>query len=281
MSSLDRMDYEEPRCFCDTEFYKEKSAVSPAKGHIRIDEMIAAVDRLYRRGDKAAIERVLEGYASEAKALGDTRGELTAVNELLGHYRMTANREKGLSAVERCTELLAMAQIGGSVSAGTILLNAATALRSFGESKRALTLYAEAGRAYADHLPPSDTRFAGLYNNMASAYEDEGEPDRAEKYYQTALSILGAHPDDTGCLLDAAVTHLNLAQLYTAHDPADSRIAEHAETAMQILSDQALFDDYYYAHTAEKCADGFAYLGYFLFAEELKERAASYYRERT
>ena len=38
--------------------------------------------------------------------------------------------------------------------------------------------------------------------------------------------------------------------------------------------------DGYYAHTIEKCAGGFDALGYFVYAETLRERLQDWYRER-
>ncbi len=278
-NSLDKNDYMEPCCPFDTDFYKEPTEMKPT-GHISVSEMIAQIDRLTLRGDKAAIERVLKEYERDAKAFGDIRGELTVQNELIGHYRMANNREKGLAAVERALELLKNADMSGSVSLGTILLNAATALRAFGESERALPLYADACRAYADHLPAEDVRFAGLYNNMASAYDDIGEVSQAENYYNRAISILKKHPEDNGCMLDMAVSYLNLALHFHSYNSEDERITEYADKAVQILESPTLSHDGYFAHTAEKCADGFSYLGYFFFGEKLKTLAEEFYSAR-
>ncbi|MGN1121682.1 MAG: tetratricopeptide repeat protein [Eubacteriales bacterium] len=278
---LEPFDYKEPCCPFDTSFYKDAPGGEKPRGHISVPDMIASLDRLYARNDQAGVERVLEEYASQAKALGDVRGELSVVNEMLGHYRMSRNREKGTAAIERCLELLAVADIAGSVSAGTILLNAATAMRSFGKGAESIRLYTEASRCYAAHLPPEDTRFAGLYNNMASAYGDIGEFDHAELYYKRALALLSAHDDQPVCVLDAAVTCLNLAQFYNDRNPEDERVGEYAEKAMALFDRPSLPRDYYYAHTAGKCAGGFSYLGYFLYASTLSGRAKAFYRERS
>lgn len=277
---IDKSDYKEPVCPFDTDFYKDKSPAPSPKGHISVSEMISQIDRLYAKGDKAAAIRVLEQFASAARRLDDINGELSCINEMIGAYRMSGDSERGLAAVARCFELLKSAGISGSVSAGTILLNAATALRAFGHAAEAIKHYTEACRCYGANLDASDKRFAGLYNNMAAAYEDTDEYMQAERYYKLALSVLSKYESDEVCMLDCAVTHLNLAQFYISVDATDARANEHAEKAIKIL-DESFDNKSYYAHTAEKCAGGFDYLGYFMYADELRERVKSIYNERT
>ena len=272
-------DYKEPRCAFDFDFYKDKKERPEIKGRIKVGEMLSQVDRLYSREDFGRVEKVLDGYISEARALGDCEGELSAVNELVGCLRMSGKAEKGEKTVERCFELLAITGQDDTTSGGTVLLNAATALCAFGKPKKALETYKEACRIYSRHLPPEDERFAGLYNNMASAYESTGGYAEAEKYYKAAIKVLDLY-NTQNCLLDKAVTYLNLAMLYNAQGSCDGRMEESAKEAMKIL-DSDMEREFYYAHTARKCAGGFSYLGYFLFASELNERADKYYNERS
>lgn len=273
---LDEFDYKEPRCPFDFDFYKETSESKPS-GHINVSEMISQIDRLYARGDSQSAARVAEEYALLARKYNDVNGELTAINELLGNYRMSGNREKGLATADRCFELLAKAGIGGSVSAGTILINLATALTSFGKTEKAIRCYSDACRCYGGNMPADDLRFAPLYNNMASVYERTEDYARAEVYYKKAVEILSKHTDKSEAMLDLAVSCVNLAQMYQSIDPADEKIAEYAEKAMAILNDESTPRDYYYLHTIGKCAGAFGYLGYFMYESELKARQAEGY----
>ena len=272
-------DYKEPGCAFDFDFYKDKKERPEIKGRIKVSEMLSQVDRLYAREDFERVEKALDEYINEARALGDCEGELSAVNELVGCLRMSGKAEKGEKTVERCFELLALTGQDDTTSGGTVLLNAATALCAFGKPKKALETYKEACRIYSRHLPPEDERFAGLYNNMASAYESTGGYADAEKYYKAAIKVLDSY-NTQNCLLDKAVTYLNLAMLYNAQGSCDGRMEESAKEAMKIL-DSDMEREFYYAHTARKCAGGFSYLGYFLFASELNERADKYYNERS
>ena len=272
---LDKKDYMEPICPFDRDFHKDVKAAGP-KRRISVSEMISQVDRLHARNDKDGAIRVLEQYRGEAQGYGDTDGELAAISELLGSYRITKREEEGLKTADRCFELLKISGIGGSVSAGTILVNCATMLSSFGKTDLAIKCYTDACRCYANHLPPEDTRFAALYNNMASVYEQSGDFESAEKYYKTAIAVLLKNGGKQECLLDLSVTYINLAQLYTASE--NYQAAEtYVKKAEDILDAEDMVRDYYYAHTAEKIAGGFGYLGYFMKEAELAERAKEIY----
>ncbi len=273
-------DYKELCCAFDFDFYKQKPDRPEVKGRIKINEMLSQIDRLYSRENFAQVKKVLEEYINEAESLCDYEGELSAVNEIIGCFRMSGDAQNGIKAVDRCFELLKITAPGDSVSTGTILINAATALCEFGKPGEALEVYKEACRIYSRRIPAYDEHFASLYNNMASAYDRTSDFEDAEKYYKAAISVLDKHKSQN-CVLDKAVSYLNLAQLYNAQDAEDKRTKECADEAMKILDSEDIERDFYYAHTARKCAGGFSYLGYFLFASELNERADKYYNERS
>ena len=98
--------------------------------------------------------------------------------------------------------------------------------------------------------------------------------EQAETYFRLALGVL-RHSDAPGN--DMAVTYCNLAEMYDKQNPEDPRIGECVEEAWQLLNDPQLPRDGYHAFTVSKCAPSFDYLGYFLYAKELKERAAKIY----
>ena len=272
---LDKKDYMEPMCPFDRDFHKDTKANKPAR-RISVNEMIGQVDRLHARNDKDGAIRVLEEYRRTAEAYGDHDGELAAVSELLGSYRITRQEENGMRTADRCFELLKLSGIGGSVSAGTILVNCATMLSSFGKTELALKCYTDACRCYSNHLPAEDIRYAALYNNMASVFDQSGETENAEKYYKTAVAVLLKNLDKQDCLLDLSVTYINLAQMCLAMENYDG-VEEYVKKAEDILDSESMVRDYYYAHTAEKLAGGFGYLGYFMKEAELAERAREIY----
>ena len=240
---------------------------------IPMQEIIQECDRLFNAERPVELGEHLRKWRAEAQAIGDREGELGILSELMGHYRMLGDRERGLAAVRDGFTLLGKLGIAGSVSAGTIRLNGATALQAFGDVDGALNYYKEAFRCYGAHLDPNDWRFAGLLNNMAAAYAAKHDLQYAEAYYRKALSVLKA----CGNLMDAAVTHVNLAQLYAAEDGNDPRIAAELDLAMACFDDPAAVHDGYYAHTCRKCASAFGPLGRPETEAELNRRADEYY----
>ena len=240
---------------------------------IPMQEIIQECDRLFNEERTFELGEHLRKWRAEAQAIGDREGELGILSELMGHYRMQGDRERGLAAVRDGFTLLGKLGIAGSVSAGTILINGATALQAFGEIDESLKYYKEAFRCYGAHLDPNDWRFAGLLNNMAAAYAAKHDAQYAEAYYRKALGVLKA----CGNLMDAAVTHVNLAQMYAAEDRDDPRIAAELDLAMACFDDPAAVHDGYYAHTCRKCASAFGPLGRPGVEAELNRRADEYY----
>ena len=262
-------------CGCDHDHDHAHDAMPHRNPQRRIpmQEVIAECDRLFNAEKMVELGEHLRKWREEAHRIGDREGELGILSELMGHYRMLGDRERGMAAVRDGFTLLGKLGIAGSVTAGTILVNGATALQAFGEIDESLNYYKDAFRCYASHLDPNDWRFAGLLNNMAAAYAAKHDVKYAEAYYRKALDVLKA----CGNLMDAAVTHVNLAQMYAAEDRKDPRISAELDLAVACFDDPAAVHDGYYAHTCRKCASAFGPLGYPEVEEELNWRADEYY----
>ena len=264
-------------CDCGCDHNHEHDHCTPPHRNrtkrIPMQEVIQECDRLFNSEKMAELGEHLRKWREEARRTGDREAELGILSELMGHYRMQSDRERGLMAVRDGFALLGQLGIAGSVTAGTILINGATALQAFGDVDGALNYYKEAFRCYGAHLDPNDWRFAGLLNNMAAAYAAKHDVKYAEAYYRKALDVLKA----CGNLMDAAVTHVNLAQMYAAEDRTDPRIASELELAVACFDDPAAVHDGYYAHTCRKCASAFGPLGFPEVEEELNWRADEYY----
>jgi tetratricopeptide (TPR) repeat protein len=268
---LESEDYQEPCC----PFEKPAPGIRQRGNCKRIDlaAVIGECDRLFNSNDPQALGEHLRYWRKQAAQAGDLESELSILNELMGHYRMQGDRERGLSAVDDGIKLIKFLNILGTVSCGTILINAATALLSFGENDRAQRYYSEAARCYSDNLDPADARFAGLFNNMAAAHMAQGELRHAEAYYRKALQIL----QENNNLMDSAVTLVNLAQLGYQADRGDEYINDLLDQAMKCFDSLQAVRDGYYAHTCSKCAPAF---GFFLREDDektLMSRAEEFY----
>ena len=271
--AIDREDYVEPVCPLGPPDGGGTPLRAPGRKRIPLPEIIAECDRLFHAEKTAELGEHLRFWRARARELGDEEGELSILSELMGHYRMSGDRERGLAAVRDGFALLGKLNLGRSAEAGTILVNGATALQEFGAYDEALRHYAEACRCYNETLDPNDWRFAGLMNNMAAAYTATSDFRHAEACYRRALTILKVRKN----LMDAAVTHVNLAQMYALIDPDDPRIDAELGAGMACFDDPAAVRDGYYAHTCRKCASAFGFFGRAEDERELNSRADAFY----
>lgn len=242
-------------------------------GHIPIENIIRECDRLFHQENKQALGEHLRFWRRRAAEMGDKKGELTMLSEMMGHYRMNREEARGIVAVRDGFALIEELGIENTVSAGTIYINGATALQSFGLPGEALKYYRTSQKCYENNLSPRDPLFAALYNNMASACIDLQAFEEAEKYYLLAADILKSAQQQ----MDLATTFVNLAQLYDALDPEDVRIEQNLDLAFECFENSAIPRDGYYAHTCRKCAPAFGYFGRFIDEAALQKRAEDFY----
>ncbi len=262
------MDTIEPNCPFDITAHTGVPDTGRTACALNIPELIKELDALYAENDLPAAERLLGEGIARALAAGDWRSELSLVSEQLGLFRKTMDREKALTAVREARELIEEHGMGRTVSGATVLLNAATTMKCFGDAAGSLPLFEHVLAVYSENLDPRDYRFAGLYNNMALSYADTGAFEKAEAFFGRALDVLEKLP---GTNNDIAVTWCNLAELYYGRDPEDERVAACMEEAGERLLDPALPHDGYFAFTAGKCLPLFDAFGFFLYASRLRK----------
>ena len=267
--AINREEFEEKRCLLSMTDPEDRQANAE---RIPIRHVIDKLDRTLARGDYDEGMRLLDYWLREARSLGDEDGELSVLSEIMGLSRRVNDREKGLAAIQRGLELLEKSGLTDTVSGATILLNAATTRKHFGDAAGAIPLYRRAEQVYSARLSPDDERFGGLYNNYALSLADVGERDQAETYFNRALSVMekkGAE-GKTG----VAVTCVNLADFFEAGDDPDKdeKINAALERAWAALDDPATPRDGEYAFVASKCAPAFSFYGWFFAASELEKR---------
>ena len=271
---LDREDYEEPRCvLCMDAHKKDEEKVT------RIDagRMLKKLDEYFSYNDYESAERHLKFWLTEAQFGHDKEGELLIRNEQMGLFRKIGKKEEAYASLERAVSLLDEIGLEGTEIYGTTFLNAATVLKAFNEPQKAMEYYEKAKSAYEKRLDRNDTKFAGLYNNMGLALVDLKRFDEAAECYKNALEIMSAAPNGK---LEEAITYLNMADLVREKDGLENgafEIAEYVDKAQELINDESIERNGYYAFVCEKCAPSFLYYGYFAFAEELNERAKKIY----
>ena len=268
------MDYIEPMCCFDSSAYTGTPDAEPTAQTLEVPRLISRLDALYDAGREAEAAAFLEQWRDKAREMGDWRGELSLLSEMMGHYRRSREADKGLAAVNDGMEIIRLHRLGSTVSGATVLLNAATTMKSFGRARESLPVFEHVSRVYSNNLDPADYRFGGLYNNMALSCADVGDYTKAEQYFHRALRVIAACPAPDN---ELAVTYCNMAETYDRQDPLDERVGECMEKAWEHLNAPGLKQDGYHAFTISKCAPSFDYFGYFVYARQLRERAEAIY----
>ncbi len=266
-------DYAEPRCLlCD-----EPYGVTPEVKSVPQQRIIQKMNDYMSRRDYAGAERHLKYWLEEAKLGFDKRGELLIQNELVGHFRKTANKEGAFESAKEALRLLKELDFEENVSAGTTYTNIATAFNAFGENEKSIELFEKAKSVYEGNERTAPELLGGLYNNMALTFTALEKYDEAFKLYEKALEVMKEVPNGE---LEQAITYLNMADLKEAmlgSEKAESVVFEYLDKAQELLDTPSVKRDGYYAFVCEKCAPSFEYYGYFLVAKDLKNRAESIY----
>jgi len=265
-------DYAEPRCLlCDEPYGK------PAAKPIPQQRVIEKMDEYMARRDYAGAERHLLYWLEEAKLGGDGRGEILVRNELIGHYRKTGEKEKGLQSVEEAMRLLKQLDFENTLSAGTSYVNSATFFNSIGENEKALGYFEKAKALYESAANTRPELLGGLYNNMALVLTALGRFGEAHALYDRAMETMKKVP---GGALEQAITCLNRADAIAAQkgmEAGESEIFDLLDQALALLFSPEVPQNGYCAFVYEKCAPTFSYYGYFADAEKLKKRAEELY----
>ena len=265
---LKKEDYEEPACLLN---------MHPEIKRIPVSRVIEKLDAFLNRNDYPAAEKHLVYWLAEAEAGKDIRGELTVLNELIGLYRKTGQKEAGLKAITRTLALLNTMGMEGTVSYATTLINAATAYKAFGRAADALPLYRQARAIYEARLEAGDARLAGCYNNMALALTELKAYREAEALFLQALELMLQQEHGEP---EAAITCLNLADLIDVEVGSvagEEAIAAYLRRAEDLLNTESIPQNGYYAFVCEKCAPAFGYYGWFYTENELRKRAKAIY----
>lgn len=268
---MDRKEeYQEAECCFQSRYPKGNE--SSQKEH-PVKERIRRLDELLGRNQKEEAGVFLRDWLKEAREQGDWSSELTVLNEMMGLYRNTGEKERGLCAVEEGLALVRSHSMQNTVTGATTWINGATTLKAFGRTEEAVPYYEEAFRVYGEYLDPADYRFAGLFNNMALALSDLEDYRQAEAYFRKAMDIMGRLPEGEK---ELAVSWMNLACLY-AQWGREEKAREALDRAMECLDSPNLIWDSYYAFTCEKCAGTFGQFGQSGRKKDLEERAAVIY----
>ncbi len=251
-----------------------KSCSKESYSVVPIARVIEKLNEFFEKNDLDAVGRTLDYWEREARLLGDERRLLELLNEKIGYYRRINDAQRGLTTVAEAFDIIERVGLEDTISSATVYLNGATTMKAFGKAAEAMKYYDMAKSIYEKSLASNDYKFAAFYNNVASAYIDIGDTDKAEECYLKAVEILKAGRENLG---EMAVTYVNMAHLYYDADPFDERIYEIMDKAWECLSSNQNIHNGDFAFLCSKCAPSFGFFGYFNREIELKHITESIY----
>lgn len=270
---IEKEDYAEPACLlCGDPMGKE-----PESKSVDVRRCLEKMDEYMGRHDYAGAERYLQFWLGEAKLCNNKRAELSIRNEMMGFYRKTSNQEKAIENALAALALVDALENGETITAATTFVNAATVYDAFSLPEKSMPLFERARAVYEKALSPTDSKLGGLYNNMALALVALRRYGEAYEMYNKALAVMAQVENGE---LEQAITYLNMANAVEAEhgvEKAEAKIQQYLEKASALLETEHVPRNGYYAFVCEKCAPTFDYYGWFLYADDLKERAGKIY----
>ncbi len=237
--------------------------------------LISELDELLSKNNLIGAEKLLASALCDAEAAESKSEMLTVLSEQMGLFRKLGKSEEGINASLRGIALLEETGLDKSVSGATILLNAATSLKAFGEADRALSYYEKALEVYKCSLPDEDERFGGLYNNYALCLMDLKRYSDAESAFLSAAALM---EEKQGSAYKAAVTYVNMTDLYALMEKSGEEIVGLMEKAIELFDDylNVRDGDYYYA--LSKCLPAIRDMGFDSDADSFEEELNNFYK---
>ncbi len=241
-----------------------------------INQILTEYDAYYARNDAEGAYAFITAQMAEARECGRWQDELTMLNEVIGYSRKHLMKAEGHEYIDRAETIINEHGLSGEVAAATTWLNAATALRAFGEPEDSLRFFRMTEAVYGQKMEPFDYRYASLYNNMSLVFSDTGDYERAEELAGRAAEILITDPDSGA---ELAATYVTLAVICAKKGAPAADVRGYVDRAMALLDPEGELPDQYYAYMCRVNAGSLAQLGFERESARLIERARDYYEK--
>lgn len=178
---------------------------------MNIEEIIQTLDNLFNIGKMDQVELFLKEQLQNAKTLGKEELALAILNEQIGFFRVTTQKDKIIETVQEMLRCIEHLKIEKTIEGGTTFLNIATAYRSIGWFEEAEEYYQKVLGIYSDCLEENDYRRASLYNNMSLLFMEQEKYESAIRNLLKAEKVMIFMPEKQ---IPLAVTYTNLGQAY-------------------------------------------------------------------
>ena len=234
-----------------------------------IQKILAEYDSMFGRHTLKEIEGFLLKHLSEARFKSEHEELVTLLNEAIGFYRDTMQKEKALKNCGALIEHLTEMKLEGTIPYATSLLNIANAFRAFGLHNEAIKLFEKVEEIYGNHISKEDFMYASLYNNWALVYQESEEYNKAADMLRKALRIVDLYKD---AIIPQATTRTNLASSLLAIGTENSyqEAVEHLSKALNIFERDG-GKDFHYGAALVAMGDACSY-------KENYRKAAEYYK---
>lgn len=234
-----------------------------------IQKVLAEYDSMFGKYTLKEIEGFLLKHLSEARFKSEHEELVTLLNEAIGFYRDTTQKEKALKNCGALMEHLVEMKLEGTIPYATSLLNIANAFRAFDLHKEAVQLFEKVEEIYGNHISKEDFMYASLYNNWALAYQESGEYDKAAEMLRKALKIVDLYKE---AIIPQATTRTNLASslLAIGTESAYQEAVEHLSKALAIFEKDG-GKDFHYGAALVAMGDAYSY-------KENYRKATEYYK---
>ncbi len=253
------------------------------EGDMEIEKILGQVDALYGENKGMEAEQLMQESIAAAVQEQDDESLLQLLNELLGYYRETSQKENAFQIAGQAMAQAERMGLKGTLPYATTLLNVANAFRAGNRLSESLELYREVQGIYEKLLAPDHMFMAGLQNNISLLYQEMEEYGKAKVCQLRALEIAR----DKGADYELGVTYANLAATCVQMGDAEEG-GRYAREAVKVFQAMGVEDSHYGAALAALGACCYqqgkyqeAY-GYYRHAMELVEqgigRNEGYYR---
>ena len=253
---------------------KCRSCTTESVENINVSRFIDKLDTFFKTNDLVGAGEHIKYWEKEAQKLNDKRGLLSVLNEMLGFSRRVKNKEDGLNAVNGVTALIEELGLQNALSSATILVNAGTTLKEFGEPTKAYDYYVKAQEIFEKNGKTDGYEYASLFNNSSATLIELGKIAEGEKALNKAIEIL----DNTNSYhAERALSRINLAHLiFDAYEDYE-RVESLLDIAWDLVCEDKRRDENY-AFLISKIAPSLKYFKRETEAEALTEIANEIYR---
>lgn len=174
---------------------------------LNVQEILQKIDQYFENNEPKKAEEFMLEQLDIAMDDCNVSIVITLLNELIGYYRQTSEKERLLETIDKVLLVTQEAGLEDGVNYATTLLNIATGYRSIGELELSARYYQQVEDIYKKQLSENDMRMAGFYNNYSLLLQEKDNYVLAKKYQEKALSI--ALANEAG--YEIASSYANLA----------------------------------------------------------------------